>query len=230
MISIDEQEALLLTLGRALRRRLQAYAIGGTAMMLLGLKAETKDIDIVFLNEADRAEAYRAAQALGYEPMNPRTVYKNKENRPFLLRRGDDRIDLFTRAIITATFSESMRRRAMPTHEFGNLLLTVTDPHDVIILKAVTDRPKDREDARAILERVRIDWTLITSEVKAQIALGHQRAMFETIQFLLDLRKLGVEIPEPVLSALWNLFAVREQKPPRSARTWKAPARKKKRR
>ena len=221
MISIDEQEALLLALGRALPRKLSAYAIGGTAMMLLGLKTETKDIDLVFLTEADRSEAYRAAQALGYEPMNPGTVYKQKENRPFLLRRGDDRIDLFTSAVITAAFSEPMQRRAMPTHEFGNLLLTVADPHDVIILKAVTDREKDRQDAIAILKDIRVNWPQIVEEVKVQIALGNQRAMFEVIQFLLDLRTLGVAVPEPTLSALWDLFAKPAPKRPAARRAEK---------
>ena len=54
MISIEEQQKLMLAIAKKLNSRINIYAIGGTAMMFLGLKDTTLDIDLVFENEKDR--------------------------------------------------------------------------------------------------------------------------------------------------------------------------------
>ena len=57
MISIEKQQKLLLDISRKLKSPITVYAIGGTAMMFLGFKDATLDIDIVFENEGDRNTA-----------------------------------------------------------------------------------------------------------------------------------------------------------------------------
>ena len=207
MIGLKEQESLLLNLGQALKRKTTAYAIGGTAMMFLGLKQATLDIDIVFTDEKSRAEVKKAVLSLGYEPMNPVDVYGGKENSPLLFKRASDRIDLFSTDIISFAFSKGMQQRAVQSREFGNLVLKIADPHDIIVLKAATDRLKDRDDARSIIAGSRIDWGIIVQEAEEQYRLGKHKAVFETIQFFLDLRKMGIKVPEDVMERIFLLFS-----------------------
>ncbi|MBI4919148.1 hypothetical protein HY837_04405, partial [archaeon] len=47
MISIEAQQKLLLAVSTNLKKKITVYAIGGTAMMFLGLKNSTLDIDLV---------------------------------------------------------------------------------------------------------------------------------------------------------------------------------------
>ena len=51
MISIKDQNQLLIQIGDKLPEEIVVYAIGGTAMMFLGLKDATKDVDLVFTDK-----------------------------------------------------------------------------------------------------------------------------------------------------------------------------------
>ena len=51
MITIDQQQKLFLNVANMLKKKITAYAIGGTAMMFLGIKDATLDIDLVFEND-----------------------------------------------------------------------------------------------------------------------------------------------------------------------------------
>ncbi len=46
-INVKEQEELFNLIGRTLKKKIECYAVGGTAMMFLGIKETTKDIDLV---------------------------------------------------------------------------------------------------------------------------------------------------------------------------------------
>ena len=49
MITVQEQQTLLVDIAKRLSKTIIVYAIGGTAMIFLGLKTATLDIDLVFL-------------------------------------------------------------------------------------------------------------------------------------------------------------------------------------
>jgi hypothetical protein len=205
MISLKEQESLLVAISSKLGRKITVFAIGGTAMMLSGSKDATKDIDLVFTDKNDIKHFIEAAKSLGYEYMEPALIYGTKENQPMVLKRLDSRIDLFTREIISFTFSKWMEKRAVSTHEFGhNIILKVADPHDIILLKSATDRIKDKDDIRSILNSSKINWEIIVEESKHQIKLGNARSVFDLLGTFLAVRKAGVDIPESVFRRIWG--------------------------
>ncbi|MEK6951759.1 MAG: hypothetical protein AABX29_01980, partial [Nanoarchaeota archaeon] len=51
MIDFNRQLDLLKIIGNELKRKIEVLIIGGSAMMFLGAKTETKDIDLVLLNK-----------------------------------------------------------------------------------------------------------------------------------------------------------------------------------
>ncbi len=206
MITIDLQQKLLLNIARRLTRKITVYAIGGTAMMFLGFKDTTLDIDVVFENKKDRDIFKEAIKSLGYLEMDAIKVYGIKRNTPEMFRLGDERFDLFVVEVIDFIFSDNMKQRAEQTHQFGdNLILKIANPHDIILMKCATDRVKDKDDALKIINSTKIDWEVIFNEAKKQIELGKDMAAFELGCFLEDLTKIGLDIPSGILDKLFEI-------------------------
>lgn len=205
MITIDHQQKLLLNIARRLNKKITVYAIGGTAMMFLGFKDATLDIDLVFENEKDRNVFKEAIKSLGYLEMNAIKVYGQKRNTPEMFKLDNERFDLFVVEIIDFIFSENMRKRAEQIHQFEeNLILKIANPHDIILMKCATDRIKDKDDARKIINSIKINWNIIIDEAKKQIELGKDRAAFDLGCFLEDLKtEMHLDIPQEVLNKLF---------------------------
>src|SRR3989338_8872213 len=140
MIKLEGQQNLLLAISNKLKKKVKAYAVGGTAMMLSGFKDSTKDIDLVFENENDRTAFKTAAEQLGYRKTDASLVYGARDNRPIMLTLGDERFDLFVNNVIDFTFSENMKKRADErVHQYGdNLILNVASSDDIILMKCAT--------------------------------------------------------------------------------------------
>ena len=171
MISILEQNTLLLNISRKMKRQIIVFAIGGTAMMFHNLKDSTKDIDLVFTNNDDRKEFMSVAREIGWVYLNAELVYGEKKNIPIMLKLIDERLDLFVNEVISFTFSKSMQKRALITRQFEkNLIIKVSDYHDIIIMKCATDREKDIDDAKTIITNKDIDWNIIVREAKNQLS------------------------------------------------------------
>jgi len=212
MINIDEQQDLLNNIAKELKKELVVYVVGGTAMMFHGIKDTTKDIDLVFDNEKDRTYFEEAAISLGYKKFDPMIVYgTEKENQPIMLSRGkenSERIDLFSHSVISFFFSENMKKRAENTVRFGEkLVLKIADVHDLILMKCATDRIRDAEDVKMIVETQQITWRTVIEEAKHQMTIGKTHAIFELGNFLDKLKQeLKLDIPKEVLDELYNLL------------------------
>jgi hypothetical protein len=208
MINIERQQGLFIAIGKRLKRKINVYAVGGTAMVFHGLKDSTLDIDLVFENKEDRQEFIETIKSLGYYYLDAQVVYKRNENRPEMLTLGDERFDLFVKDVVYFTFSEAMQARAKQTHQFGdNFILKVADPLDIIIMKCATDRLKDLDDARSILKNTNVNWDEIIKEAKNQMKLGKTRAIFELGYFFEKLdNKFQIQIPKKAKDELWDLL------------------------
>ena len=207
MITIDEQQKLLLNIARILNKKITAYAIGGTAMMFLGIKDSTLDIDLVFENEKEKNIFKEAIKSLGYKEIDTIKVYGARINQPEMLKQNDERFDLFVINVIDFVFSENMQKRAESIHQFEeNLILKIADPHDIILMKCATDRLKDKDDARKIIGLGKIKWELLAEEAKRQIELGKDKAAFELGCFLEELKnEMNVEVPQKILDELFEI-------------------------
>src|SRR3989344_7069201 len=207
MITIDEQQKLFLNIAGILSKRVTAYAIGGTAMMFLGIKDSTLDIDLVFENEKDKNAFKEAIKSLGYREIDAIKDYGARRNQPEMLKLNDERFDLFVVNVIDFIFSGNMQKRAESIHQFGErLIIKIADLHDIILMKCATDRLKDKDDARKIINLGKIKWELLVEEAKKQIGLGKDIAAFELGNFLEELKnKMNVEVPQEILDELFEI-------------------------
>ena len=184
-------------------------------MTFLGLKDATLDMDIVFETERDRGKFEDAIKSLGYQIFDTTIVYGARENHPRMFTLDDNRFDLFVDQVVSFMFSGKMRARAVNTHQYGdNLVLKIADPHDIILMKCATDRLKDKDDVRKIIESREINWDTIIDEAKNQVVLAKKKAIFELGCFLEDLREgMNVsKIPKPVVDGLFGEFDRRHNK------------------
>ena len=207
MISIDEQQKLLINISKRLKKKIIVYAIGGTAMMFLGFKESTLDIDLVFGNEKDREAFKEAVKSLGFQEMDSVIAYGGKKNSPQMLKLGDERFDLFVLEVISSVFSKQMMERATQLHQFGDtLFVRIADPHDIILMKCATDKLKDKDDARKIIESVKINWDITFKEAENQIKLGKERAAFDLGLFLEYIKlNMNLNIPQNILNKLFKV-------------------------
>ncbi|HLC84634.1 MAG TPA: hypothetical protein VJH22_02470 [Candidatus Nanoarchaeia archaeon] len=206
MISITAQQSLLLAIAQKLNKTVTVYAIGGTAMMFHGLKDTTLDVDLVFENTESRDVFKGGLIALGYKKMDSVIVYGKKKNHPEMFTLGKERFDLFVNDVIDFVFSKSMQERATATHQFEkNLILKIADPHDLILMKCATDRLKDKDDARNIIQSRQIRWDILIKEAQNQIILGRETAVFDLGEFLEHLKEeMNIAIPQAVLNTLFE--------------------------
>lgn len=214
MISIEDQQRLLLNIAKRLKKQITVYAIGGTAMMFLGIKDATLDIDLVFTSFEDREIFKKAAKEIGYHEIDSIKIYGAKKNAPEMLQLKDERFDLFINEVIHFIFSKDMQKRAEETHQFDkNLIVRITDPHDIILMKCATDRLKDKDDARKIIESQKINWEILLKEAQNQVNLGQERAIFDLGDFLDHLKsQMQVNIPKEILDKIWALIEIQIKK------------------
>jgi len=154
MINLEQQNELFKLIGEILKNKLECYVIGGSAMMYYGMKGNTKDIDLVFEHEKDREKIIQILKSLGYNERGIKVVsviYPKKKNTPILLERDDSRVDLFVNKIISTVLSDSMKDRINSIYEYGNFIIKVLAPEDLIITKCATERAGDRLDAVEIM-------------------------------------------------------------------------------
>ena len=89
----------------------------------------------------------------------------------------------------------------------GKLILKVADVHDLILMKCATDRQRDAEDVKTIVENNKIDWKIIIKEAKHQVKLGKSSAILDLGEFLEKLKsELKLDIPDNVLDELHDVL------------------------
>jgi predicted nucleotidyltransferase len=124
--------------------------IGGVSVSLLAQPRATQDIDLTVWLEQDRWEAFlRAGEVSGFTPRLNDALAFAAASRVLLLRHQQSgvSIDLTFGAL---EFEREMIERAS-TFEIAGLKLKLPTPEDLIVTKAVAQRPKDIADIESIL-------------------------------------------------------------------------------
>lgn len=200
-IDMKEQEEIFNLIGRALKEKVGCFVVGGTAMMFLGLKEVTKDIDIVFQARKDY-ETFKSslinlgAKEAGAEIINPEKV-------SCILSLGNARFDLFLEHLIHFRLTKTVMSRTKEIHEFGNLIVKVVSPEDIILFKSMADREADKIDVAELAKRININWEIILDEAEEQTKDSEFFFSVFLYNFLIGIREdLKIEIPQEFLKRL----------------------------
>jgi len=206
MVNLEDQQKLFEIIGKRLKKRTKCFVIGGSAMLYYGAKAVTKDIDVVFDDKEGFDNFLKILKEIEFKVKNPEMLYFGKKNKPVLMERGLDRIDVFCKEIICFRLSETMIDRVGKVYEYGNLIAHVISPEDIILLKCATERAGDRSDAAELVKRFNVKWDIIIKEALHQTELDKPLFVVFLYEFLLELKEdFKAEVPKEVLKTLLKM-------------------------
>ena len=186
-------------IGKKLPTLVRAYLIGGENMRIKGLKARTKDLDIVVNTKEEFDALVKALTELGYEPKG-NLEYSKEDLRLFpsiiMNHISRSRIDLYTKKILrTLSLSSNMISRA-DLSDFNNLRLGILKNEDLFLLKAVTSREGDIQDMASIAQlnyvgdgqyrQKDFDWDIVWDEIMNQEKIELKQSFTEIIQSNLE--------------------------------------------
>lgn len=166
-------------------------------MMFYGYKDETKDIDLLFEKEEDRAEFIRVIEELGFSETSPRNIYVPEKlrdrHKPLMYSKFLTRFDLFIKKIFRTAISPKMREEVYAVHDFAQkrrLRVNVLRKEFIVLLKAVTERDKDFEDILTIVKKEKnFDWQLLIDEAIWQRQHGDSWIIPDVEKMLQELKK-----------------------------------------
>ena len=209
MITFEDQIKLFELIGNELNKKVECISIGGNAMMFYNLKKSTKDVDLVFMNKDDLNKVKQALYNSGFKEKNDVTIFKNYEvidKKPIMMEGKETRFDLFFEEIICFRISETIIDRVRKKYEFGNLIIKIVSPEDIILLKSATERIKDREDVFEIIKNYNVKWNMIIEEAINQTKLDKPLFVVFLYEFLLELKEnFKADIPDEILKTLLKI-------------------------
>jgi len=181
------------------KQSLSLYLIGGGAMAFYGLKAATKDIDIILTSQGDLTNLRTTLKEIGYKEPNPVLItraYNKMQTNAILENQDGFRWDLFLKTVCNAlTLSGEMQKRATKLYQGSHLRVFIASKEDLFLFKGITERDADVDDMR-ILAQSGIKWEIISHECKNQSEVSGVCWEDALYQNLMDLKaKYGIESP-----------------------------------
>jgi hypothetical protein len=167
MFNKDELEETLMKVGEKISEPIRIYMIGGCALSFRGLKAATKDIDIIVSNMADFDIFDSSMKKNGFKQMN------NRESEFYasaleVYMKDESRIDVFLKEVgKMLVLSHGMTLRAEKYKDYGKLAVYLVSNEDIFLFKLMTSREGDIYDCDRIMKEG-LDYTIIYDEIVKQ--------------------------------------------------------------
>jgi len=160
-----------------LSKQIKIYIFGGGAMSFFDLKTATKDIDIILTSEKDTSELIKTLYKTGYNKIETKEpIYIKMKTREIIENKDGFRWDIFVNKICGGlSFSKDMQTRAKQLKNLSNIKTYLISPEDIFIFKAVTSRPRDREDMFVLFSHG-LDVNIIKNEIQKQTILDEDNA------------------------------------------------------
>lgn len=149
-----------------LKRKVHLIACGGTAMTLLGVKASTKDIDLLVPNEDEHDYLVNILRQLGYKSVSG-WGWAREDGFIFDLFRGN--------SIHTTQLLESPLEKGNNSlfKEFNHIYLGILNYYDIIISKLFRGTGVDNEDCLLLLKAKRGEIDLAKLEKRFRETAGY---------------------------------------------------------
>ena len=164
-MNLEKQFELL---GERIKREVTVYLLGGANLIFRSLKDATKDIDIVLESKEDFEVIEEGLKRMGYES---RVEMLGEDIKSFVLEHErEPRFDIFISQVCRSlVLSEGMKERSERLEkDFCKLKVRLLSLTDVFLLKCVTEREGDVEDASVIVKRGGVDWSDLMEELEMQ--------------------------------------------------------------
>jgi len=182
-------EAIFKEIGDKLTEEIRAILFGGAEMVMRGYKTSTKDIDIAFLSKQEMEEFIKTIETLGYE--------QKSRNDILVYEHGNKtRIDIYLNKIGKIPIVQRILNRVIDK-KYGRLRLSLLSDTDLLLVKLISARPRDIEDAKIIIRRGNIDWKeLVDTLLEVENATKHHYCLLILTTLEQIERELKIYIPQ----------------------------------
>ena len=146
--------------------RTQGVIMGGVAASILGRPRLTHDIDVLVLLDENKWEYFlTAGRRFGFVPRLTDPLQFARKAKVLLIRHEPSGID------VDITFSVLPFEKEVVTHgvwvNIKGVRIPLPTPEDLIIMKAIADRPRDLADIESIMDaHPKLNWRKIRRWVK----------------------------------------------------------------
>ena len=210
MINQEDQIGLFKNIiGIKLNKKVECIAIGGSAMMFYGANNSTKDVDLVFLKKEDLEDVKNILYNSGFnEKKNIKGIFREDEatSKPVMMEGKDTRFDLFLNEVIGFKIHQTTIERLREVHEFGNFIVKIASPEDILMMKGCTERARDRDDAAELIKKFNINWSVIINETSNQTKIGMIAFPLLLYDFLTELREnYKIDVPKEITKELLTI-------------------------
>lgn len=139
---------LLESISAFVEEKVQMYALGGTALTILGIKLSTLDIDINIDSPQQYNHICTIFERIGFTRIG--TIrWRTQEGLAFDLFYGSN--------ILGTELLPDCLQQSKLIKSFGNIELYTLSPYDIIISKLARGDERDFNDIRSILEKEKIN-------------------------------------------------------------------------
>lgn len=172
MFSKEELDTLLENVGSRIAKSIKIYMIGGCALSFKGLKAATKDIDIIVTSKNDFDVFGKAMRAAGFTLMTERESEFYLTALAVYIRGDDSRIDVFLKQVgKMLQLTDTMIKRSELYKKYGSLSVYLLSNEDIFLFKTMTSRQGDLFDCDRLIKE-NLDYDLIYKEIVNQSGRG----------------------------------------------------------
>jgi len=194
--TFKEIEELFAEINNSMSKKVNVYIIGGAALLRRGMKAATKDIDLVVETKNEFFEIQNALNKLKFISQNPGKEYTHM-NLSQIFQRKDFRIDLFEKEVCGRfSLSKGMIKRAENAIKLSHLAAFLCSSEDIFLFKTMTEREGDITDCMGIAATQSPNWKVILEELQSQIKHSKHDVWITWVGERLDiLAERGVDIP-----------------------------------
>ncbi|MBI5388746.1 hypothetical protein HZB01_00020 [Candidatus Woesearchaeota archaeon] len=159
----DALYAFLESIGKFFEQKIKFYALGGTALTILGIKPSTLDLDFNIHSEKEYQHAILIFTDIGFRKIGD---YKWITQEGFAL-------DIFHGSYILGTqLLPDALAKSKPIRKFGNIELFVLSLEDIIISKLARGDSRDFVDIHAIFLKNKISIPYLTQRYKETVAIS----------------------------------------------------------
>lgn len=156
-VDAEELFDLLRSISKFIERKIRMYALGGTALTILGIKASTRDIDMNIDSREEYDHICRIFMDLGF---NRAGTYRwtAQEGLAFDLFWGS--------SILGTNLLSDCLDQAKHIGSFGNIELYTLSLYDIIISKLARGDPRDFDDIKSVFKKEEIDLNKLVGRYK----------------------------------------------------------------
>jgi len=165
----DKIEEIFKEIEQLSTNRIEAYMLGGGAMIQHGFKTATKDIDLVLDDQVHLTTLISALKEIGYGTVTElENVYKKMDAKTVLERENRPRFDIFLDIVCKKlVLSENIKERSIEYIDLDHLTIKLLSKEDIFLFKVVATRERDMEDASRLVESG-LNWSVILKETERQ--------------------------------------------------------------